>query len=223
MRMKSVLQPAVLVLLVGTLALAPLGCLPGGKELAMAFVEEWMEDNNISPTTFVGIANIGRRLASGSTGDPKADAALATASMIRVFLEAESLMDMGRKTDNATAMEAAIKLRPSDWSYQLSRSTLALKQGEEDKGTAVYSIAYNSNLRDKNRSASTRFYNQVITEYEVVVKGTRFPSFKAETQAKVYNDLREAYQWRYDATKDINDGKMADLYRAKYDTINKKK
>jgi hypothetical protein len=222
-RMKSVLQPAVLVLLVGTLALAPLGCLPGGKELAMAFVEEWMEDNNISPTTFVGFANIGRRLASGSTGDPKADAALATANMIRVFLEAESLMDKGRKTDNATAMEGAIKLRPNDWSYLLSRSTLALKQGEEDKGSAVYSIAYNCNLRDENRSASTRFYNQVIIEYEAVVKGTRFPSFKAETQAKVYNDLREAYQWRYDSTKDINDGKMADLYRAKYDAINKKK
>jgi hypothetical protein len=223
MRMKKVLQPAILVLLVGTLALAPMGCLPGGKELAMAFVEEWMEDNNISPTTFVGVANIGRRLASGSTGDPKADAALETASIIRTFLEAESLMDKGRKTDDATAMEGAIKLRPNDWSYQLSRSTLALKQGEEDKGTAVYSFAYNCNLRDKNRSATTRFYNQVITEYEVVVKGTRFPSFKAETQAKVYGDLREAYQWRYDVTKDINDGKMADLYRAKYDAINKKK
>jgi hypothetical protein len=132
-------------------------------------------------------------------------------------------MDKGRKTDNATAMEGAIKLRPNDWSYLLSRSTLALKQGEEDKGSAVYSIAYNCNLRDENRSASTRFYNQVIIEYEAVVKGTRFPSFKAETQAKVYNDLREAYQWRYDSTKDINDGKMADLYRAKYDAINKKK
>jgi hypothetical protein len=223
MRMRNVLQPTVLVLLVGTLALAPLGCLPGGKELAMAFVEEWMEDNNISPTTFVGLANIGRRLASGSTGDPKADAALGTASMIRAFLEAESLMDKGRKTDNATAMEGAIKLRPNDWSYQLSRSTLALKQGEEDKGTAVYSFAYSCMIRDKNRSATTRFYNQAITEYEVVVKGPRFPSFKAETQAKVYDELRQAYEWRYDVTKDINDGKMADLYRSKYDAINKKK
>jgi hypothetical protein len=96
----NLLKSAALIFLAVAMMLPLAGCMPGGKELAMAFVEEWMDDNNINPSTPTGIFNIGRRLASGSTGDMKADAALETVQMVQNFVAAEKLRSEGKWASN---------------------------------------------------------------------------------------------------------------------------
>jgi hypothetical protein len=219
MKIKRLLKSAAPIFLVITLLLPITGCMPGGKELAMAFVEEWMDDNNINPSTATGIFNIGRRLASGSTGDPKADAALETVTMIKDFAQAEKLMDTGRKNRDPQAMDDAIKLRPKDWTYHVSRMTVALEKGDVQTAKAQYGAAGNLVSGEYTKS-SLRYYNQGINELETL----RTKGNWASNEARAYTYLRLAdfYGARSVTTGSQQDTQTSDALLEQYNIYNAK-
>ena len=120
-------------------------------------------------------------------------------------------------------MDEAIKLRPRDWSYQVSRAALALAQGNPNAASDWHDSAQNIMLGDKNKSAGLRFYTQTITEYEAVVNDSNFAGLWSDTQAQTYGKLSQAYTVRYDMNKAERDQQMANFYMGKYEATLKKK
>jgi hypothetical protein len=213
MKKNRLFKITTLFILVVTVTLSFSGCMPGGKELAMAFIEEWMDDNNINPTTPTGIFNIGRRLASGSTGDPKADAALETVQMVQNFVQAEKLMDAGRKNRDPQAMDDAIKLRPKDWTYHVSRMTIALEKGDVQTAKAQYGAAGNlvSGEYDKSKM---RYYNQSINELEKLRSEGKWAS--NEARAYTYLRLADLYGARAMTTGSTKDREASNAFMEQY-------
>ena len=215
----------LLLAVVITALLVPgaLSCTPSGKELAMAFVEEWMNEHDINPGTTGGKFNIGLRLLRGTTGNKESDAALETVAMLTNFVAAEKQMDLGRKTDNAAAMDAAIKMRPQDWSYQQSRATLAMKQGDVNLSIHYSTGARHLAEKDANGSAVRRYYTQTITEDEGLVNGGKFATYTTQVQSQIYYDLAVAYTARSKLPfSDANDTQRAIYYQGKYEQFNLK-
>jgi hypothetical protein len=225
MKIKSIkivsLLLAVLVLIV------PLtGCSEAGRDLLMGFVQEWMNTKfgiDTTDNSFLGKITAGAKLVKlfneDSTGNPDADAALGTVKMVKNFAEAETSMDLGRRTDNATAMDQAIKLRPDDYTYHASRSTLALKQNDTEKGQDEFKKGENLAYYDKNPSSYLRFYSQSINELETWKNTGKLDKAPDYTQAFVYGQLVSAYVGRYKITKDPKDKQMAEFYNAQWNHV----
>jgi hypothetical protein len=219
MKRNRLLKSAALIFLAATLMFPLYGCMPGGKELAMAFVEEWMDDNNINPTTPTGIFNIGRRLASGSTGDTNADAALETVQMVQNFVAAEKLMDAGRKNRDPLAMDDAIKMRPKDWTYHVSRMTVALEKGDVPTAKAQYGLAGNLVSAEYSKT-SLKYYNQGINELETLRSGGKWAS--NEARAYTYLRLADLYGARAVATGSQQDRDKSNALLEQYNIYNAK-
>jgi hypothetical protein len=219
MKRNRLLKSGTLIFLAVTLMLPLNGCMPGGKELAMAFVEEWMDDNNVNPTTPIGVFNIGRRLASGSTGDTKADAALETVQMVQNFVAAEKLMDTGRKNHDSQAMDDAIKLRPKDWTYHVSRMTVALEKGDVQTAKAQYGTAGNL-VSSEYSKTSLKYYNQGINELEDLRSKGKWAS--NEARAYTYLRLADFYGARAVTTGSQQDREKSDALLEQYNIYNAK-
>ncbi|HSO28758.1 MAG TPA: hypothetical protein VLS28_02535 [Candidatus Sulfomarinibacteraceae bacterium] len=108
-------------LLLSTLALG--ACSGDDRELAQAFIQEWAVDH---------AGEIAMHRLGLSDGDSYVDAAVDAADVVTTFQQAEDLMAKGRRSADPVAMDSAIKLRPYDWTYELSRSNLALQLGDMD-------------------------------------------------------------------------------------------
>jgi len=91
--------------------------------LAQAFIQQWAIDH---------ADEIAMRKLGLSDGNSYVDAAVDAADVVMKFQQAEDLMAKGRKNSDPKSMDSAIKLRPNDWTYELSRSHLALQLGDMD-------------------------------------------------------------------------------------------
>jgi len=109
----------VSLLIASSLVLA--SCETEDMELARAFIEQWALDHAVE----VAVASSGF-----PSGDPYVDAAVDAGKPIKDMMEGDIKMAEGRKNDDPAAMDAALALRPNDWTYQLSRANLALQQGD---------------------------------------------------------------------------------------------
>jgi hypothetical protein len=202
------------------------GCTPEGKDLLMGFVQEWINTKfgiDTTDNSLIGKLTAGAKLVKlfteDSTGNPDADAALGTVKMVKNFQQAESAMELGIKTDNATAMDQAIALRPGDWSYRASRCTLALKQNQLEKGRDEWDkgrdLAYNEN----NTSSSVRFYSQSINELEAWKNTGKLDKTSDYQQAFAYGTLISDYAGRYRITKNPKDKEMALYYNTQWNHV----
>ncbi|MEA2537333.1 MAG: hypothetical protein QOF11_1567 [Chloroflexota bacterium] len=109
----------VLALLLVT-ALAVAGC---DEDLALAqdFIKQWALDH---------AGEIAKNQMGLPSGDAYVDAAVEAGGPILQLKEADEAMAKGRANQDPKSMDAALKLRPKDWTYQLSRADLALQLGD---------------------------------------------------------------------------------------------
>ena len=164
----------VVIALLCAFALAIAACqfTPEDKELVRSFVEDWARSKDVHPVkedgslSWSGLWNAGSRIVTGSSGDPEADAVLDAYEMIKNLNEADKLMDKGREERDPVAMDQAIKKRPGDWTYRVSRSALALEQGDlatyEAEEEAAYSIV------DQRKTDPVWYASQNIKDLQVV-------------------------------------------------------
>ena len=96
-------------------------CEAGDVQLAKDFLQQWAIDH-------------AGEIAAHKLGLPADDdyvgAAVDGAEVVMNLQQADALMAKGRKNSDPVAMDAALKLRPHDWSYELSRADLALRQND---------------------------------------------------------------------------------------------
>ena len=199
--MKRIGSKLVLVLLlVGVLLLGTTACTPEAKELAMAWFEDWLEENDTS------LLEVGAAWALGrSTGDEEVDAALDAGRAIRDIKAAEDLMAQARQAREedslntaAEKMDQAIKKRPKDWTYHKERMALAIEQGdvqkaEEEGDNALMTFDFSSG---KGANRSDDYDNEMILELEQTrerVEGSiSFPK-SYEQCVKLYGGLCSSY------------------------------
>jgi hypothetical protein len=228
MKIKSV---KIISLLLAILMLVPFltACSETGRDILTFFVQEWIKskfgidiaDNSTTGKFIAGLKLI-KLFTEDSTGNPDADAALGTVKMLKNFKDAETLVDQGRNTDNATAIDMAIKLRPDDWSYRVSSSTLAFKKNDLEKGRDAWKKGEDLAYADKNPTAYLRFYSQSINELEAWKNTGQLDTAPLETQLFTYGQLTSAYAGRYSITKDPKDKQMQDYYDAQWSRIDTK-
>jgi hypothetical protein len=217
--MKRLIKAVALLLSAVILATSLSGCTEAGRDLLMGFVQEWintkfsidMTDSSTSGRIIAGI-KLAALLGRNSTGNADADAALGTVKMVTNFAQAENLIEQGRKTDNATAMDQAIALRPRDFSYRASRATLALKQNDYKTAEKNFKAGEDYAYYDHNESGMVRFYSQYINELEVWKNTGKLDQAPVWTQIYVYGNLSTCYARRYEYSKDPKDKQMADYY-----------
>lgn len=106
-------------LLLATLAVG--ACSGDDRQLAQAFIQEWAIDH---------ADEIALRKLGLSDGSSYVDAAVDAADVVMNFEQAENLMAKGRRSSDPKSMDAAMKLRPNDWTYEMSRANLALQLGD---------------------------------------------------------------------------------------------
>jgi len=188
---------ALLSLLALTMLLVLTACEEGDVQLVKDFAQEWAKSKDLDPSTLEGIVNIGARAGGGSTGDDEADAALDAGMVIKNIQDADNLMDQGRKNRDAAAMDKAIKKRPEDWSYNVSRASLALEQGDLKGYHRYRNEAWR--LIDYGISNPRRYIqytNQRINELEAV-KARLGGRFQSQDQChEFYNSLKTEYAAR---------------------------
>jgi len=204
-------------------------CAEEGKELLKGFVQEWINtkfDIDTTDTSAWGRATAGVQiaelLARGSTGNPDADAALGTVKMVINFAQAESLMDQGRKKDDPALMDQAIELRPDDWSYRVSRATLALKDDQLGIQDANLERAGELVRKENNKASALRYYTQQINEVEAYKNSGELDRDRLEVQVEAYAQLYWCYYYRSQITNSPKDKQMADYYQSQETTISNK-
>ncbi|MFC1991935.1 hypothetical protein ACFLVC_04360 [Chloroflexota bacterium] len=142
--MKALTLRNVVTTLLLVFIMVPLGISGCGIEfesLALEILEEWADEHDINPTTAGGAANLARRAVAGSTGDEEADAAIGLGKMVSDIRKGDRIMEEARRNHDAAAMDAAIELRPNDWSYHNSRAAIALEENDLETAKEHYARA----------------------------------------------------------------------------------
>jgi hypothetical protein len=238
MRNKLSIKLVVLTLVLITAMFSFTGCETFGTDPVMAFFDDLLylkygvDTEDTSGTAKVTYVWSLRTVISPdtSTGDSEADAALGAIKLVKNIVEADNLMEKGRKNGDGKVMEDAIKMRPHDWTYTSSRAALALKQGDKNNYYEFHSRSVDDVVSDKNTGAMERYYHQTIIETEPVVNGQHFEQLPNELQAEAYSNLAEAYKNLADSPKnrynfsEYNNANNKYLeYRAKYEAFSGKK
>jgi hypothetical protein len=195
------------------------GCSDTGRDILSSFLQEWVQTNfgidiadNSTTGKFLNGLKLIKLFTQDSTGNPDSDAALGTVKMLKNFKDAEDLMDLGRKSDNATAMDTAINMRPKDWSYRASAATLALKQNNLDKARDEWKKGEDLAYADNNPTAYKRFYTQSINELEAWKESGKLKQANVDQQSFAYGYLTTNYARRYKITNDPKDKEKALYY-----------
>lgn len=119
-------------LLAALLVVAPLltACTADDFAFVQQMAKEWaagkgLLDSAGNPDLF-GIA----LLMANPSSDPEAAAALQAGLVVRGVEDADRLAQQGAAEGDLTKIDAAIRARPSDWSYQEQKAALLLAQGD---------------------------------------------------------------------------------------------
>lgn len=192
---------------------------PASKDglLVRSFARDWAQSNKVSFVRDDGtldsgaLLNLLKRLVTGSCGDSEADAALDTIAIVASIREGDRLMEEGRQTRDPDLMDRAIRLRPKDWMYRVSRGALALEDDDMETWKTQTKAADNIVLR--TRVDGLRYSSHLIDELEVVRERM--------TQAILENDdqctellfyLAVHYEGRAKMTGSVDDEMMFHRY-----------
>jgi hypothetical protein len=202
-------RKTLLVLVACGLLLALSGCgTAEDRAMVKDFVEDWVRSKEIHPINeeggidWQGAWNLGTRIVTGSVGDEETDAVLDAYQVIDTIHQADKLMDEGRDERDASKMDQAIKMRPGDWTYRVTRAGLALEQGDLTQYSAqVDAAAQASQGKDPLWVA-----NQHIGEFEKVENKLATSGFTSADQCRqVYGALFDQYSRRAALTKSPDD------------------
>lgn len=127
--------------------------------LAQDFIAQWAADHVVE----IAAAGVGVPIA-----DPYTQAALDAGKPIKDMVEAEEIMAEGRVNEDPVKMDKAIKIRPKDWTFRLSRANLALQTGDMATFHTENAIAAHESVR--NKATTLAFYTQDYAELTVIDK-----------------------------------------------------
>jgi len=127
-------------LLAALLVAAPLltACTQDDFAFVQSLAKEWaagkgLLDSAGKPDYF----NIALLLADPSS-DPEAAAALQAGIVVKGVEDADRLAQQGAAEGDLTKIDAAIRARPSDWSYQEQKAAVLAAQGDPSGATAAF-------------------------------------------------------------------------------------
>ncbi|MBI4318813.1 MAG: hypothetical protein HY675_10005 [Chloroflexi bacterium] len=193
------LKRAIVIAMVGFLLVGLPACTQGDVDLVIDFIEEWARYKKIHPTNadggvnLEGVANIATREMGFSTGDEEADAAIDAGKVIHNLQEADKLMDEGRQNRDPAKMDEALKKRPDDWSYNLSRANLALEQGEMNTFYQHRDRSNDPHASPRERSSRAQ---QNISELEDLRRRLGGDFSSGEQCQNLFFELGNAYGYR---------------------------
>jgi hypothetical protein len=189
---------AIMLLVVG----AQTGC-DGWTQADTDFVKDlakdWLREKNMSPTDekgkvdWLGAVRFGQALI-GRSDDEDANAVLGAYGAVSGVIGADKAMDEARASGDAAAMDKVIAIRPNDWTYHVTRSVLAVVQGDDARVTAEDETA--NRLAADRHVSDAQFARQIIRDYEAIVPN---PETHVQCYA-IYSDLADQYAVLADAT-----------------------
>lgn len=145
------------------LAAVALGaCSTEDQALGKAFIAQWAIDN---------ADEIAMRKLGLSDGNSYVDAAVDAADVVMKFQQAEDLMAKGRRNSDPKAMDEALKLRPNDWTYELSRANLALQLGDVDRYQTFSNLSENDARGVPVAKRQTRAYAELVAVHNRLDRG----------------------------------------------------
>lgn len=118
---------------------APLlsACTPEDIDFVKELAKEWAAEKGLlNSAGNPDYLNIGLLLADPSS-DPEAAAALQAGLVVKGVEDADRLAQQGAAEGDVTKIDAAIRARPSDWSYQEQKAGLLLAQGNSAAAQAA--------------------------------------------------------------------------------------
>ncbi len=115
------------------LSLSVTACDPGDAEFLIDMGMEWATEHKVLNED--GSPNMGsvlKRTFGGSTGNPQADAALDAGIVVKTLETADDIAQAGAESGDMSKIQAAIGLRPGDWSYREQEGALLLAAGDKE-------------------------------------------------------------------------------------------
>ena len=173
---------AILLLAFVVIPLGTLGCSPDFESMVMDFLEAWAAEHDVDPSTAGGAANLARRVASGSTGDEEADAAIGYDTIIRNVNEVEErgeqAEDGSRPADTTEKgegvpqpSETTVSENPAGHVEEFLTDEVSGEAGGAATGTAVPGITWDemvNELSDGVKSPSNVNANSVEDVFDKV-------------------------------------------------------
>lgn len=159
--------------------------------------QEWVDENDMSPVNQDGTINTdgavkaAKRAVTGSTGDPEVDAALASDQAIIKIAEADKLVERGWEQNNAYDFDNAVRLRPEDWTYRISRAAWNMDYFVSPNMNQVDAdLAAAENMLGPSKDERIRYAQQGIALLERV-KTTMAKPYASGEQADLWKKSRE--------------------------------
>jgi hypothetical protein len=183
-------------------------------------VEEWQDAQGLDPVNDDGSINpdgaakVAKRVITGSTGDPEVDAALGSDNAWADIEEADRLDEEAWATGDISDADQAIKLRPEDWKYRLSRAALTMRYvGEPDMERVDADLVEAWSLVGPSRGERIQFTRQGIQRLEDISaywRGWAMTGIRCKT---VRRNLADYYEILAHETDDDYSRQMAAQYR----------
>ena len=153
--------------------------------LAQDFIKQWAFDH---------APQIASNQLGIPSGDPYVDAAVEAGKPIADLLTADADMAQGRKNSDPVAMDAALKLRPHDWSYETSRANLALQLGDVSGYNSRFSGATEDSTGVVSNDAFfAQDYSELVNIHNRLTRGAgSISGYKSYTQCTtLYKRLQD--------------------------------
>ncbi len=119
--------------------------------LAQDFIRQWASDHAVE---------IGMAAAGLPSGDDYVDAAVQGGSVVKDIAEADALVAEGWEKGDTSKADEALKKRPNDWSVQLSRANMALRDGDVGTFDSLTLSSLQKAQSGKNPTTSTYAYDR---------------------------------------------------------------
>ena len=198
-------KSALAFLMAGVLIFTSAGCTGVPKnfleEIGWKLLETWLDYHEVNPKTPGGAVALARRAASGSTSDEDADAVMGAIKQFnsinegdKLMAEGQQLRAQGKLTEAADAMDDAIAERPQDWTYRVSRASLAFQNGDTKIADRELNLADKTVQSGGSEKEEVRYHTQIIDELET----SEFDVARMAQDTKVvyFRQLKYAYQNR---------------------------
>ena len=187
------------------------GCNAEEKAMARAFLLEYMADEyGVDASDGIGVMDLiglGGTFVNQPEKISEAKAAMDAYTVIDTINKADKQMDAGRaariKGDHKAAakqMDAAIKMRPGDWTYRVSKASLAVEMGDIDEAQAQFEAA---DAASQSQNVNMLHYHtkQIDELFEstgnyVDANGPTVPNEKCDPLLVAYGRLATEYRSR---------------------------
>ena len=174
------------------LSLISTACDPEDRDFLIEMGKEWaIEHKVLTEEGGIDFVTAGQKVLFGTTGDPEADAALDAGLVVHTLETADNLAQKGAEEGDMEKIQAAIGMRPGDWSYHEQKGALLLGQGDQagaeqafaasnalvlervNNGGDCSSYALNM-LRHREQALLTQLNRNPSAELELRLQSVRF-------------------------------------------------